>query len=65
MAKKEPDPSESAEHIKWEDQMNRIRGIANVFVDKNRHSSDGTISLRFDGELTAFYNLASHQKDPC
>lgn len=53
------EPSEGTEeHMKWQDEMTRLHGKAEVIVGKQRHGPIGTIKLSFQAELTKFGNLA-------
>jgi replicative DNA helicase len=60
---KEPKPG-TEEHIKWETEMNEVRGKAEVIVAKQRHGPTGTVSLAFQGEFTRFSDLAEDQHLP-
>ncbi|MBZ9852619.1 replicative DNA helicase [Mesorhizobium sp. CA13] len=46
------------EYIKWENEMNEMRGKAEVIVAKQRHGPTGTVTLAFHGEFTRFSDLA-------
>ena len=52
------------EYIKWETEMNEMRGKAEVIVAKQRHGPTGTVSLAFQGEFTRFSDLAEDQHLP-
>ncbi|MHA6643267.1 replicative DNA helicase [Mesorhizobium sp. A623] len=54
---KEPKPG-TEEYIKWEMEMNDMRGKAEVIVAKQRHGPTGSVSLAFQGEFTRFSDLA-------
>ena len=56
-ARMEPKPNTS-EYIKWQEDGERIQGIAEVIIGKQRHGPTGTIKLQFDGRFTRFGNLA-------
>jgi replicative DNA helicase len=38
--------------------MERVAGIAEVIIGKQRHGPTGTVELQFDAEVTRFSNLA-------
>ncbi|UCI32792.1 replicative DNA helicase [Mesorhizobium sp. B4-1-4] len=46
------------EYVKWENDMNEMRGKAEVIVAKQRHGPTGTVTLAFHGEFTRFSDLA-------
>jgi replicative DNA helicase len=46
------------EHLKWQEDMDRVRGTAEVIIGKQRHGPIGTVRLSFDENVTRFGNLA-------
>ena len=46
------------EHLKWQEDMDRLRGTAEVIIGKQRHGPIGTVKLSFDENVTRFGNLA-------
>ncbi|HMO44188.1 MAG TPA: DnaB-like helicase C-terminal domain-containing protein, partial [Phenylobacterium sp.] len=46
------------EHFKWQEQMDLVRGMAEVIIGKQRHGPIGTVKLSFNEDLTKFGNLA-------
>jgi replicative DNA helicase len=48
----------SEEHLKWQEDMDRVRGTAEVIIGKQRHGPIGTVKLSFNEDLTKFGNLA-------
>ncbi|CCV06028.1 putative replicative DNA helicase, dnaB [Mesorhizobium metallidurans STM 2683] len=54
---REPKPG-TDEYMKWENEMNEMRGKAEVIVAKQRHGPTGSVSLAFQGEFTRFSDLA-------
>lgn len=60
---REPKPG-TDEYIKWETEMNEMRGKAEIIVAKQRHGPTGTVSLAFQGEFTRFSDLAEDQHLP-
>lgn len=58
VAAKEPGDKESTDHLEWAQQMERIYGLAELIVAKQRHGSTGRIRLKFDAKITRFSDLA-------
>jgi replicative DNA helicase len=54
----------SEEHLKWEADMNSVRGKAEVIIAKQRHGPTGTAQLAFQAEFTRFTDLAEDQYLP-
>jgi replicative DNA helicase len=53
------EPREGTEdHLKWQEDMDRLRGTAEVVIGKQRHGPIGTVKLSFNEDLTKFGNLA-------
>ena len=42
---------------KWQEEMERLHGRAEVIIGKQRHGPIGTVDLSFEGRLTRFGNL--------
>ena len=53
----EPKPG-TEEYFKWQDDMSKVHGIAEVIIGKQRHGPTGTVRLHFEDVLTRFSNLA-------
>ena len=43
---------------KWQDEMEKLHGRAEVIIGKQRHGPIGTVDLSFEGRFTRFGNLA-------
>ncbi len=54
--KKPPEGTE--EFLKWQMDMDRVHGKAEVIIGKQRHGPTGTVELQFEAEFTRFSNLA-------
>lgn len=50
---KEPKPN-TEEHLAWQEDMDRVHGLAEVIIGKQRHGPTGTAKLTFEAELTRF-----------
>jgi replicative DNA helicase len=60
-----PSPDEAERHPEkrtkfeeWDEKYQKIKGKADVIVAKQRHGATGVVSLRFDGRITKFSDLA-------
>ncbi len=42
---------------KWQEEMARVYGLAEVIVAKQRHGSTGKVRLKFDSRITKFSDL--------
>ena len=59
----EPKPG-TEEYFKWQDEMGKVHGIAEVIIGKQRHGPTGTVRLHFEDVLTRFSNLAADGSYP-
>lgn len=63
-AAKEPKTSDGtsaaveAAYNQWREEMERIHGLAELIVAKQRHGSTGKVRLRFESRITRFSDLA-------
>jgi replicative DNA helicase len=48
----------SPEHLQWQEDIDKLRGTAEVVIGKQRHGPIGTVKLSFNEDLTKFGNLA-------
>ena len=46
------------EHLAWQEDMDKIRHVAEVIIGKQRHGPIGTVKLHFNENITKFGNLA-------
>ncbi|MBV5264215.1 replicative DNA helicase [Pinisolibacter aquiterrae] len=53
----EPQEKGTDTWFKWEEKFNRMKGIAEVIVGKQRHGPTGSVELHFAGEYTRFSDL--------
>jgi replicative DNA helicase len=59
----EPRPG-TPEHGEWQDKMNKMLGIAEVIIGKQRHGPTGIVELQFESHLTKFQNLVRDDHIP-
>ncbi len=59
----EPRPG-TPEHIEWQDKMNKVLGVAEVIIGKQRHGPTGIVELQFEAQLTKFQNLTRSEYLP-
>lgn len=48
----------SEEHLKWQQDMDMVRGTAEVIIGKQRHGPIGTVKMSFHDDTVRFGNLA-------
>ncbi len=48
----------TSEFFEWQENMEKITGLAEVIIAKQRHGPTGTIRLQFQAEFTRFQNYA-------
>ena len=51
---KQPDPEDTDKHLKWRERAEKLFGLAEVIVAKQRHGSTGTVPLTFHKSTTKF-----------
>ncbi len=63
VARREPRPG-TPEHLEWQEEMDRIMGIAEVIIGKQRHGPTGTVQLQFQSDVTKFEDFAPENRVP-
>jgi replicative DNA helicase len=56
--REKPGEHELDKMAKWQEEMERLHGKAEVIIGKQRHGPIGTVDLSFEGRFTRFGNLA-------
>ena len=57
-ALKQPDIEDGEKHAKWKERAEKLHGLAEVIVAKQRHGSTGTVPLTFHKSTTKFADRA-------
>ncbi len=63
LAAKKPD-DDHPDFAKWQEDMDRIYGRADLIVAKQRHGATGTVPMRFDSRITKFSDAANSDRLP-
>ncbi len=58
-ALKQPDEEDVEKYAKWKDRAEKLHGLAEVIVAKQRHGSTGTVPLTFHKTTTKFSDRAN------
>ena len=48
-------------HAAWQAEMERVYGLAELIIAKQRHGATGKVRLRFEPKITRFSDLADDQ----
>jgi replicative DNA helicase len=57
LARREPPVSKTQAHLEWRDEIEAVKGVAEIIVAKHRHGPIGTVQLSFHAPLARFSNL--------
>ncbi len=49
-------------YIKWQENLEKCKNLADIIIAKQRHGPIGSLQLRFDSKLTKFSNLADEKQ---
>ncbi|RVU06892.1 replicative DNA helicase [Novosphingobium umbonatum] len=62
---KEPTPTDPPAvveaHARWQEEMERVFGLAELIIAKQRHGSTGKVRMRFEAKITKFSDLAPEE----
>ncbi len=61
---KQPDPEEADKHLKWREKAEKVFGLAELIIAKQRHGSTGTVALTFHKTITKFVDRAEGEYMP-
>ncbi len=56
--REKPDEHDVESFLKWQEDMSRLHGKAELIIGKQRHGPIGTVDLSFQSRFTSFGNLA-------
>ena len=48
----------TSEHLTWQEDMDKVRGLAEIIIGKQRHGPISNVKLSFNEDITKFGNLA-------
>jgi len=48
-------------HAKWQEEMERVFGLAELIIAKQRHGATGKVRMRFEAKITKFSDLAPEE----
>ena len=60
----QPAENKHEEHQTWVLEMDRVSGIGEIIIGKQRHGPTGTVQVRFEGQYTRFSDLAQEDHMP-
>jgi replicative DNA helicase len=60
----EPDDKFNDRCDRWANDVERVAGLAEIIIAKQRHGPIGTIKLRFEGKITKFDNYVGDDHIP-
>ncbi|MFT6509448.1 MAG: replicative DNA helicase [Parvibaculaceae bacterium] len=52
------------EHLEWQSEMEKVHGLAEVVIGKQRHGPTGTVKMAFLPQFTQFSDLAQPADEP-
>ena len=51
-------------YVKWQENLEKCKSIADIIVAKQRHGPIGSVQLHFESKFTKFSNLTEEKKQP-
>jgi replicative DNA helicase len=58
VSSKQPREIDSEDHRKWAEEMEKVHGLAELIIAKQRHGATGKVRMKFDARITKFSDLA-------
>jgi replicative DNA helicase len=52
------------EHAAWQQDMEKVHGLADIIIGKNRHGPTDAIKVQFEAQFTRFSDLDTQHQDP-
>src|SRR3546814_12603798 len=57
------EPRAFDDHAKWAMEMERVFGLAELIVAKQRHGATGKVKLKFDAKITKFSDRSEERRE--
>lgn len=57
LMRKMPREEETEKFMAWQEEMDKVHGLADIIVSKHRHGAIGNVTCAFQGDLARFHDL--------
>ena len=61
LSRAQPNKFELDKMAEWQAKMDKVHGLAEIIVGKQRHGPTDTIEMQYDANITRFANLARQE----